>query len=247
MNGKAPQPRAGAAPSARRPGRPPGPSQAEQLRALLVDEASRLYAQGGYTGISFSTLAERAGLTKPTVFHYFANKEALVYAIFEALGERLERAALGWFDPPPASHAERLERVVGSLVDFYGAEPLNARLLCQGLLEGDRLTPRPPRARRADESRMPAVFAGFIRRFSEFIAAGVAAGELYPERPASIVMTIGGIILFEFMLPERGQRISGRVPLAVRKREMIAVVSRAVVRPGARLARRKNPPRRNRG
>ena len=31
----------------RRPGRPPGPSQAAQLRARLVDEASKLYAAGG--------------------------------------------------------------------------------------------------------------------------------------------------------------------------------------------------------
>ena len=30
-----------------RPGRPPGPSQAPQLRARLIDEASRLYAAGG--------------------------------------------------------------------------------------------------------------------------------------------------------------------------------------------------------
>jgi len=246
MNGKVSERRSGTPSAPRRPGRPPGPSQAAELRALLVDEASRLYAEGGYTGISFSTLAERAGLTKPTVFHYFANKEALVYAIFEGLGERLERTALGWFDAPPASHAARLERVVGSLVDFYGAEPLNARLLCQGLLEGDRLAPRRPGARRDAATRTPGLFTAFIRRFSDFIAAGVAAGEFYPERSASTVMTIGGIILFEFMLPERGQRISGRVPLAVRKREMIAIVARAVVRPAVRLARRKSPQRRNR-
>jgi AcrR family transcriptional regulator len=237
-SGKAPLRKSPAA-SARRPGRPPGPSQAEQSRAMLIEEASRLYAAGGYAGISFSLLAERAGLTKPTLFHYFPNKESLVYAVFQSLGRRLEQAALDWFDAPSSSHAARLERVVGSLVDFYGAEPLNARILCQGLLEGDRLAPR-----RGANAESPMIFAGFIQRFSEFVDSGIAAGEFYPDRPISIVMTIGGVILFEFMLPERGQTIAGRVALAERKREMIAVVSRAVVRPAARL--RRTTPRRNR-
>ena len=237
MNGKG---RARARAASRRPGRPPGPSQADQLRAMLVDEASRLYADGGYAGISFSLLAERAGLTKATVFHYFRNKEALVYAIFQALGRRLEHAAAGWFGTPPASHAARLERVVGSLVEFYGAEPLNARLLCQGLLEGDRLAPE-----RGDAVDTPP-FAAFIWSFSDFIASGISAGEFYPDRPISIVMSIGGIILFEFMLPDRGQRITGRVPLAERKREMIAIASRAVVRPGARIGSRNSSARRTR-
>ena len=123
MSAKAPRPHG----TARRPGRPPGPSQAEHLRQRLVAEASELYAEAGYAGISFATLAERTGLTKATVFHYFPKKETLVYAVFEALGARLEAATLGLFDAPPASFAARLERVVNSLVDFYGAHPLNAR------------------------------------------------------------------------------------------------------------------------
>jgi hypothetical protein len=125
----------------RRPGRPPGPSQAPQLRARLIDEASRLYAAGGASGLSFATVAARAGLTKPTVFHYFPNKAALLRAVFDALGERLQGAAENWFDAPPASYAARLDQLIAALVDFYGRDPLNARILCHGLLEVERLAP----------------------------------------------------------------------------------------------------------
>jgi len=219
----------------RRPGRPPGPSQAALLRARLVDEASQLYAAGGYARISFATVAERAGLTKATVFHYFPNKEALVRAVFEAFGERLERAAENWFDPPPRSHAARLERLVGSLVDFYGRDPLHARILCHGLLETG--------GRRAVGNGSPPVFDHFVRRFADFVAGGVAAREFYPERPLATIMAIGGIILFEFMLPDQGRRYrsaaAGGVSLAERGREMAAVINRAVVRPGVRLRRRR--------
>jgi AcrR family transcriptional regulator len=220
----------------RPPGRPPGPSQAAQLRARLVDEASRLYAAGGHGRISFATLAERAGLTKATVFHYFPNKDALLRAVFEAFGERLERAAESWFKPPPTSHAARLERLVESLVDFYGRDPLHARILCHGLLETGRLGPW-----RAGAPAPPA-FDRFVQRFIGFVAGGVAAGEFYPDRPMATIMTIGGIVLFEFMLPDGGRAYrdgaAGGVTLAERGREMATVINRAVVRPRARLRRR---------
>jgi AcrR family transcriptional regulator len=224
----------------RRPGRPPGPSQAARLRARLVDEASLLYAAGGYARISFSTVAERTGLTKATVFHYFPNKEALLRAVFESFGERLERAAENWFDPPPPSHVARLERLVESLVEFYGRDPLNARILCHGLLEAERLGPWS-----AVSALTPPVFDHFVRRFVAFVAAGVAAGEFYPDRPMAIIMAIGGIVLFEFMLPQQGQQYragaAGAVSLTERGREMATVINRAVVRPGVRLRRRRRP------
>jgi AcrR family transcriptional regulator len=220
----------------RRPGRPPGPSQAAQLRAHLIDEASRLYADGGYARIRFATLAQRAGLTKATVFHYFPRKDALLRAVFESFGERLERAAENWFDPPPDSHAARLERLVESLVEFYGRDPLNARILCHGLLE----TELEPWA--ATGTPAPAVFDHFVRRFVAFVGDGIAAGEFYPDRPLATIMAIGGIILFEFMLPDQGREFragaAGRVSLSERGREMAALINRAVVRPGVRLRRR---------
>ena len=224
----------------RRPGRPPGPSQAAQLRARLVDEASQLYAAGGYARISFAAVAERTGLTKATVFHYFPRKDALLRAVFDAFGERLERAAETWFDPPPASHAARLERLVESLVEFYGRDPLHARLLCHGLLEAERRV-----AWNAAAGQRPPVFGHFVARFVEFINSGIAAGEFYPDRPLATIMAIGGIILFEFMLPDQGSEYragaGGRVSLAERGREMAAVINRAVVRPSARLRRRGRP------
>lgn len=222
----------------RRPGRPPGPSQAAQLRARLVDEASHLYAEGGYAGLSFATVAARADLTKPTVFHYFPNKEALLGAVFDALGERLQRAAENWFDPPPASYAARLDQLIRALVDFYGRDPRNARILCHGLLEAERLAPRRPAG-----SATPPVFAHFIRRFTAFVAAGAAAGEFHPDRPMAVIMAIGGIVLFELMLPDQGSQFRrgpfGDVSLESRAAEMATLIRRAVVRSPVATRRRR--------
>jgi AcrR family transcriptional regulator len=222
--------------TSRRPGRPRGPSQTNRLRQRLIAEASALYAEGGYAGVNLATVAERAGLTKATVFHYFDNKEALVYAVFVGLGERLEKAASNWFDATPEPHATRLQRLIGSLVDFYGNDLLNARILCQGLLERGRLAPR------GTDAEMPPVFAHFIGRFAAFVESGIRAGEFYRDRPMALIMAIGGIILFELMLPEHARRLAGRVSVAERKREMTTVITRTVVRPSTRMSQRNSTP-----
>jgi hypothetical protein len=162
----------------------------------------------------------------------------LLRAVFDALGARLQRAAENWFDPPPASYAARLEQLIIALVDFYGRDPLNARILCHGLLEAERLAPWRP----SGTAPLP-VFDQFVRRFTEFVSAGIAAGEFHPDRPMAIIMAIGGIVLFEFMLPDQGSQFRGgafgAVSLGERAREMAALTRRAVVRPAARAGRRR--------
>ncbi|MEO8601673.1 MAG: TetR/AcrR family transcriptional regulator [bacterium] len=219
----------------RRIGRPRGPSQAAQLRTPLIAEASQLYAAGGYAGLSFAVVGARAGLTKATVFHYFRNKDALLRAVFESFGERLECAAENWFAPPSA-HAARLRQIVLAMVDFYGRQPLNARILCHGLLEAEHLARWLPTG-----TPSLAPFDRFVNRFAAFIASGIAAGEFYPDRPMAMIMTIGGIILFEFMLPHEGRGfrsgIYGEVSLLERAAEMSTVIQRAVVCSAAPLRR----------
>ena len=207
----------------RGPGRPPGPSPAADVRARIVAEASRLYAVGGYAGLSFGTLAARVGITKPTVFHYFPPKDALAVAVFDALGERLEGRAHEWFAAPPASWVARLERALRGLVAFYGADPVNAKLVCQGLLDVERL---------AVDAEHFGVFAEFVREFAAFIEGGIAAGEFHPDRPLGTIVSIGGVVLFECMLPAGARRRfgGGALTLDDRAREVIRFVRRAVVR-----------------
>jgi AcrR family transcriptional regulator len=203
------------------PGRPPGPSQAGALRKALVEAATRQYAEGGRAGISFSALAEAVGLHKATVFHYFATKDAVISAVFAGLGDELAARRTAWFAAPPASHAARLERAVGELVDFYEQDPLRARVICHGLLDGD-----PTREVGAD----PAL-AAFVADFIAFLRAGMDAGEFHPADPAGLMMTMGGMVLFEQMLPPVARRTYGRgTPAAARRQELIALVCRAVVK-----------------
>ena len=72
--------------------RPPHTSQAtadrgHQRREEILDAAADLFATSGYRGTSLAAIAERVGVTQPTVLHHFGTKENLLQAVVERLEE----------------------------------------------------------------------------------------------------------------------------------------------------------------
>lgn len=53
-------------------------------RDALVAAARELLIEGGYPALSFSALAARTGLARPTIYSYFRSKDDLVVALCEA-------------------------------------------------------------------------------------------------------------------------------------------------------------------
>ncbi len=45
--------------------------------------AARLFAQKGYNGVSMREISETTGLSKPTIYYYFGNKEGIYTALVE--------------------------------------------------------------------------------------------------------------------------------------------------------------------
>jgi AcrR family transcriptional regulator len=60
-------------------------SVVKPTREMLLDVAGELLAEVGIERISTNMICKRAGVTPPTLYHYFAHK----YAVVEALGMRL--------------------------------------------------------------------------------------------------------------------------------------------------------------
>lgn len=68
--------------SASRQGRPPG-SDSEVTRKRIMDAAQLCFGEHGYKESSNRTIAEMAGVTTGTIYHYFENKRELFLAIHE--------------------------------------------------------------------------------------------------------------------------------------------------------------------
>jgi TetR/AcrR family fatty acid metabolism transcriptional regulator len=61
--------------------------QSEGTRQRIIDAAIQLFARKGYHQTSITDLASVASLTKGALYHHFANKDALLYAVLQAARE----------------------------------------------------------------------------------------------------------------------------------------------------------------
>lgn len=68
----------------------------DSTRTRIQNEAARLFVASGYHGVSMREVAEAVGVTKPALYHHFADKEALFLALLEgaltSLGRMVEHA-----------------------------------------------------------------------------------------------------------------------------------------------------------
>jgi len=69
-------------------GRRPRQERSKRTYERLLDVTGQLLEEVGVDRISTNLVAERAGVSPPTIYHYFADK----YALLRALGERLMAA-----------------------------------------------------------------------------------------------------------------------------------------------------------
>jgi TetR/AcrR family transcriptional regulator len=85
-------------------------------RANILLCALKLFAARGYDGTGVQEIVDTAGITKPTLYHYFGNKEGLLTALLEEYFTRLcERLAVA------ADYQGDITKTLTSLVEAYYA------------------------------------------------------------------------------------------------------------------------------
>ena len=57
--------------------------------AAILQEAARLFAERGFSGVSLEDLGAAVGVSGPALYRHFANKQALLGAILVGVSERL--------------------------------------------------------------------------------------------------------------------------------------------------------------
>jgi AcrR family transcriptional regulator len=116
--------------------------QRERLLAAML----RATAELGYREVSVQDVLERAGVSRPTFYEHFENKEACFLAAFDAAAARL-RERLEAAGEEGETWRERLRPALAQLLLFVGEEPdaamsliVDARAACPpALLRRDEL------------------------------------------------------------------------------------------------------------
>jgi TetR/AcrR family transcriptional regulator len=102
----------------------------EPLRShdRILQKALELFSEKGYDATSVREICEAAGITKPTLYHFYGSKEGVYRAIVEGSLERFKaemiRALSG-----EGSLRERLVRMARGYVDATLREPDLARFI----------------------------------------------------------------------------------------------------------------------
>ena len=94
---------------------PRTPEQNEQIRAAsrarILEHALRQFAEHGYERTSVKMIADAAGVSQGLLYNYFAGKDALLRAIFEAsMADVLASFAAADQEPDPRRRVETLVR-----------------------------------------------------------------------------------------------------------------------------------------
>lgn len=88
-------------------------------RTLLLETALGLFARRGYDSVGVQEIVQQAGLTKPTLYHYFGSKEGLLTALLEHKHQPLlEAVRIAAEYDGDLTHT--LRRVMDVYLDFVG-------------------------------------------------------------------------------------------------------------------------------
>lgn len=102
-------------------------SLATERRAQCLDAFEECLVEHGYAGATLERVAERAGVHRTIIRHYFGGRDELVDALLERLRARYAERYL--YDDPGASAEETLARVLDAIfVPFTEGAPTMDRV-----------------------------------------------------------------------------------------------------------------------
>lgn len=84
-------------------------------RERIVEAASALFYGEGIRAVSVDAVAEKAGLTKRTLYYHFASKDELIAAYLEVREQPNLARFRGWYDAADGSAAEKTRAVLTNL------------------------------------------------------------------------------------------------------------------------------------
>jgi AcrR family transcriptional regulator len=189
-----------------RRGRPKrSPEAASEDRRRILEAAERLFARGGYAGVSMRAVAKEAGCSPAALYTLFPHKRALLRNIWEeafsALDDALEKAARGKRRP-----IETLKRLGRAFVDFWLAHPDHFRAI---FLIEDKVV-EPGELYFVDTSQSLERLIGlFYKVAAEAIEAGEIAGD-NPKMTIEIIFcALHGVTAGLISMPEYAWEDSG--------------------------------------
>src|ERR687884_1800581 len=153
----------------------------------ILDAARAEFAQRGFPAARLQDIAERAGLTHPTLLYHFGTKERLYAAVIEqAMEDWAGMTSLAVAQAPPGF--DRVAALVDAGLEFFASHHDFVVIWRREAIEGGgRL-----------EQAMADHLRPFFDRAVRFLRAEVAAGRLREHDPIELMQLCYGAVMTYF-------------------------------------------------
>ena len=137
-------------------------------RRLLLDAATKVFAERGYHESRVGDIASEAGVAYGLLYHYFSSKEEVLHTIFrETWGLMVE--TINGIEEAGGTSRDQVRRVATLVLGAWNANPDLIRLLVREVARGSRLEQEIQEIRLAFDA------------LERMILRGVATGEFRPD------------------------------------------------------------------
>ena len=159
----------------------------DDKRRAILDRSAELFAAHGYDRASMNKIADACGFTKANLYHYYSDKEELLFDVIrfhlEELLEVVEAA-----DSPDLEPDMRLRELIGALLEAYRDADAQHNVQINGL----RLLP-PGR-----QAELKAMERDLVQIFSDAVA-GVSPQLKGTKLLKPVTMSLFGMINWHYL------------------------------------------------
>lgn len=161
-----------------------GKREAERAlkREAVLQTAARLFNEKGYAASTLEEVAERLGVSKPTVYYYVENKDAILYECVKAGLDMLQQA----IREADAAGGTAWEKLLAGM-RAYVAIVTQDFGMCVIRVGEDPLPP-------ASRQKLRRMKAELDHEFRELIRQGIAEGSIAPCDPKLAAFTLAGAL-----------------------------------------------------
>ncbi|HVN84697.1 MAG TPA: TetR/AcrR family transcriptional regulator [Candidatus Binatia bacterium] len=155
-------------------------------RERILEVAESSLAECGYHGTRLHRIAERVGIQKASLFHYFPSKDDLYRAVLDEGLDETEQTVRQVLDGG-GSPSEKIRQLLEAYVEMVAQHPDRTKILLrQSLGDAPASYHQPPDAHRV----LSAVVA--------FVSEGQRIKEFAPIDPVALTLGVVGMVAFFF-------------------------------------------------
>jgi len=93
------------------------PPNADQTRERIVAAAARLFYAEGIKAVSVDAVAEKAGITKKTLYYHFKSKDELIAAYLKSRDQPTLALYAQWFEATPGTARDKVKGLFASFAE----------------------------------------------------------------------------------------------------------------------------------